>query len=394
MVHPVGGIDPALKDYGATERQCQIIDAINEHGSIAAAARALGIDKGNVGKSMQGLQRRAAALGYAPGHFSAGVAPGYRMGKVTIQRTPEGVERVWERQHPAQEAMKDAVREFVSALLEDQPLPEGSASPKTDTADLLATYVFGDPHFGMKAIAAEAGEDFGLDEADRLTRRGIDRLADAAPATRQALLIVVGDNTHANDSSHLTPQHRNPLDMDEGGHKRSVLVSAKAWAYVVKRLLAKHELVTVWFMPGNHDSDTAFALSVCLSMFFEDEPRLSVDLNVDLYRCMRFGKVLIGAHHGDKVKPGDLPLLMAVDFAEDWGAASARYIYMGHIHHDAVKEIQGVRVEAVRTLAGKDAWHAGKGYRSMRDTRVIIHHKDYGEVERHTVSAAMLGRAA
>lgn len=34
--------------------------------------------------------------------------------------------------------------------------------------------------------------------------------------------------------------------------------------------------------------------------------------------------------------------------------------------------------------------HAGQGYRSMRDTRSIVHHKDYGEVERHTVSAAML----
>jgi len=55
-----------------------------------------------------------------------------------------------------------------------------------------------------------------------------------------------------------------------------------------------------------------------------------------------------------------------------------------------VKEVQGVRIESLRTLAGRDAWHTAEGYRSMRDTRVIVHHAEYGEIERHTVSAAML----
>lgn len=388
MSHPVGKIDERLKEW-ATEWQATVIDAVNETGSFSAAARKLGRDKGNVAAAIRGLKRRAAAMGYAPGHWDAGVAPGYRMGKVTIERTPKGVQRVWERQHPDDAARQELLRAFAEALINDErATPE--PPPKAETDAMLAVYLFGDPHFGMKAIRAETGEDFDLDEADRLTRRGIDRLADAAPDTRDALLIAIGDNTHANDSSHVTPQHRNPLDMDAGGHRRSMLVSAKAWAYACRRLLAKHERVTVWFMPGNHDPDTAYALSLCLSMYFESEPRLSVDLSTDLYRCLRFGKVMIGAHHGDKAKMGDLPLIMAVDRPEEWGATTARYIYMGHVHHDHVKEVQGVRIEAVRTLAAKDAWHAGKGYRSMRDTRVVIHHRDFGEIERHTVSAAML----
>ena len=79
---------------------------------------------------------------------------------------------------------------------------------------------------------------------------------------------------------------------------------------------------------------------------------------------------------------------MAVDQPKSWGNSMVRYMYMGHIHHDSVKEIQGVRVESIRTLAGKDAWHAGKGYRSHRDMRVIVHHKDHGEIERHTCAAS------
>jgi hypothetical protein len=48
-------------------------------------------------------------------------------------------------------------------------------------------------------------------------------------------------------------------------------------------------------------------------MFFHNEPRVEVDLSRMAYRYLRFGKVLIGGHHGHGAKPADLPLLMAVD---------------------------------------------------------------------------------
>jgi hypothetical protein len=87
---------------------------------------------------------------------------------------------------------------------------------------------------------------------------------------------------------------------------------------------------------------------------------------------------------------GDLPLLMAVDCSEHWGQTVFRYIDTGHIHHDVVKEVGGVRVESLRTLAPKDPYHSFKGYRSLRDTRAAAYHSQFGEVERYTVSAAML----
>ncbi|OYW09736.1 MAG: hypothetical protein B7Z53_02365 [Rhodospirillales bacterium 12-71-4] len=59
-----------------------------------------------------------------------------------------------------------------------------------------------------------------------------------------------------------------------------------------------------------------------------------------------------------------------------------------------VREVQGVRVESLRTLAPKDPYHASKGYRALRDTRAVVYHADFGEVERYTVAAAMLDRAA
>lgn len=199
---------------------------------------------------------------------------------------------------------------------------------------------------------------------------------------------------HANDSSALTPAHKNRLDVDKRGFSYALLRCARAWQYVIERALEKHKTVHVWFLRGNHDEDAAEAIKVILALYFERDPRVVIDLSPAVFRYLRFGKNLFGAHHGDKVKMADLPLLMAVDRPEDWGQTVYRYITTGHIHHDVVKEVQGVRVESLRTLAPKDPYHNFKGYRALRDTRAVAYHAEYGECERYTVSAAMLSAAA
>jgi hypothetical protein len=393
MTAPVSEIDEKLREW-ATASELALMDAIAVHGSIRGAADALSRDYANCSRALRALKARAAREGYAPGHFEGGVAPGYLMGKVTVQRGPAGVERTWERMSPDQQRAEETIRNFVEGLVRGLgKLAPITPAPKRVRSDLLAVYAFGDPHFGMKATIAGAGDSFDLAECDRITRAGIDRLVSATPPTGTALLLNAGDNTHSNDGSHRTPGHGNQMDMD-GHHNDAVLVSAQAWAYAIRRMLEKHEKVIVWILPGNHDPDASFAISLALAMFFHNEPRVEVDLSRMAYLYLRFGKVLLGGHHGHGAKPADLPLLMAVDRPVDWGATDYRYVFMGHIHHDSVKEIQGVRIESLRTLAPKDSWHAGQGYRSLRDTRSIVYAADYGEIERHTCSAAMLQEAA
>ena len=383
-------IDPKLFEY-CTPRQKEVLEAVNLHGGASGAARALGLHKTAVIKTFRAVEKKAARLGYAPGHFEHGVAAGYLMGKVTVQRGPGGaVERTWERQSPDGKRLDDDIRQAVEGMVRAAgELPALTPPPPKVFDDLLAVYAFGDPHFGMKASKEASGDAFDLKECDRITRAGVDRLVGATPPTGTALLLNVGDNTHSNDGSHKTPGHGNQMDMD-GHHGDALLVSGYAWAYAIRRMLEKHERVVVWMVPGNHDPDAAFALALALAMFFHNEPRVEVPVTRAAYRYLRFGKVLIGANHGHGAKPADLPLLMAVDRPKDWGETEFRYVFIGHVHHDTVKEVQGVRVESLRTLAPKDHWHAGQGYRSLRDTRSMVYAADYGEIERHTCSAAML----
>jgi hypothetical protein len=75
---------------------------------------------------------------------------------------------------------------------------------------------------------------------------------------------------------------------------------------------------------------------------------------------------------------------------QDWGASTHRYWYVGHVHHKDVKEYPGCIVEYVRTLAARDAWHQGQGYRAGRDMQLIVHHREHGEIERHRCDVGML----
>lgn len=394
MTRPLSGIDERLREW-ATAKEAEYMDAIALHGGASAAGRALGVHKSAVCNAIKALKKRAASKGYSPEHHMTQTVPeGFRVKGVSTYFDKDGnAKGQWVKSAADAERGEQNLRAFVEGLF----LGRGDLAPITPPpervlSDLLAVYAFGDPHFGMKASASAAGEDFDLAEADRITRAGIDRLVSVTPPTGTALLLNVGDNTHANDGSHKTPGHGNQMDMD-GHHNDAVLVSAHAWAYAVRRMLEKHAKVIVWLVPGNHDPDASFAIAVALSMYFHNEPRVEVDVSRAAYRYLRFGQVLIGGSHGHGAKPGDLPLIMAVDRPRDWADAPWRYIFIGHIHHDTVKEVQGVRVESLRTLAAKDDWHARQGYRSLRDTRSIVYAANGGEVERHTASAALLSAA-
>lgn len=387
-------VDPTLKEYEATDTQAKYVDAVNQHGGVKPAARALGVRPNAITDSIGCLKRKAARLGYAPGHWDSGTAPGYRMGKVTVQRGPDGVERVWERQHPEAKKILQEITELAAHVLEDvrglSPIPTAPAHPADD---LMATYWFGDPHFGLGSSREDGGEDTSIEEADRLTRAGIDALASRVPACRRAILGFIGDNMHANDGSALTPAHRNPLDTDVRGFGAAFLSVSRAICYAVMRALERHDEVEVWVLPGNHDPDAAFAVAVAVSMFFDNNDRVKVPLTREYLWWTRFGKNLVAACHGDKIKPADIHGVLSNDCQDVWHLCDFRYVWQGHIHHDTVTEYQKTRIESLRTLAKSDAWHRGKGYRSMRDTRAVVLHKDFGEVERHTCSVAMLAPA-
>jgi hypothetical protein len=250
--------------------------------------------------------------------------------------------------------------------------------------DLIALYPLGDPHIGMLAWAPEVGEHFDLKIATRELLTCVRLLVAGAPPAKRAIITNLGDFLHAQDDLQRTPGHGNPLDVD--GRAAKVLDAGHALLRaIVDAALEKHEHVTIRNLPGNHDPQVAAGLAMWLRAVYEREPRVTVADAYASYQFDRFGCCLFGWAHGDGAKSEALPLLMANAEREAWGATTEHVWHTGHVHHLSTKEYTGCVVETHRTMAGKDHWHASKGYAAKRSLSVISYHREYGEVTRNRV---------
>lgn len=384
-------LDPKLKAY-ATARQAEFIDAVNKARSVVAAARSFGIGHAAISRALKAVRKKAALQGFAPEHDMTHEVPDPFVVKgVSTYYNKDGDKAgQWVKTKLSDALAEKAIKEWVEWLAKDAhgKSPVISA-PRRVNGDLLAVYPMGDPHFGMYAWAAEAGDDFDLGIADRLTRAAIDRLVDSAPPAETALILELGDFFHADDNKGVTPQSGAQLDVDTRW-ARVMQIGLRAMIYVIQRAAAKHRKVVVRIKRGNHDPHSSFALALALDAYFHNNERVDVDLSPAVHWYYRFGKVLIGCTHGDTTRIKDLQGVMAADRPQDWGATTQRYWYCGHVHHIEVKEFPGVICEYFRTLAARDAWHTGQGYRAGRDMRCIVHHREFGEIERHRCDVAMI----
>lgn len=390
-MRPTYTVDEGVRQF-ATEAQKKYIDAVNQHGSLRAAARALEVNYTSVQQAVEAAKRKAVLRGYSPKHdLTHSVPEPFVVRGVSTFYDEDGkVKGQWVKSKLDDSKLQETVRAMVQDMVEEaRGISRLVPPPKTVNEDLLVLYPLGDPHFGMYAWKAEAGADFDTEIAERITVGAVDRLVASAPPAHTAIVAPMGDVMHADDSKNRTPQSGNQLDVDTR-HQRVMLIATRAIRRAIYRALEKHQLVIGRILQGNHDPHAAFAIAMALQAHFENNPRVKIDLSPAYFWYHQFGKVLIGLTHGDKAKGRDLLGVMAADKAVEWGQTQFRYFYHGHLHESGKKEMPGLLVEWFRTLAPADAWAAGEGYRSGRDMNAIVFHKNYGEVGRHTCNVAML----
>ena len=258
-------LDPGLKQW-ATAKQSEYIDAVNKHGSIRAAARALKCFDTNVGRAVSAVKKKAAMAGYSPEHDMHHVVPSpFRVKGVSTYYNKDGQPAgQWVKSQLDHGQAEQAIREFIEHLADSakgqSPL---IPAPAHCNADLLAVYPMGDPHFGMYAWAAETGDDFDTDIAEKLTCQAIDRLVASAPPAHTAIILELGDFFHTDNSSNMTLQSGNTLDVDTRW-SRVMQIGLRAMVYTIKRALSKHRQVVVRIVKGNHDPHASFALALAL----------------------------------------------------------------------------------------------------------------------------------
>ncbi|MDE2103183.1 MAG: oxidoreductase [Patescibacteria group bacterium] len=386
-------IDPKLFDY-ATEIEQVALHAIQQYGECKKASAALGRYTQYASETLNRVKRRASKQGYAPGHFEHGVAPGYNMGKVTVQRNSAGdVERVWERQHPDMGARLEAMKQALEGFKDELPHAAPTAEPYECHGDLLNLYTFTDYHLGMLAWHREGGADWDLQIAERILNSAMSAMVEQSPKAHTALLNIQGDFLHTDGKVPITPAHHNVLDADSRYPKIRRAAIRSMRSLIAKALMA-HKEVHVVVAEGNHDEEGSGWLADCLAVFYENEPRVSILNEDDLpFYVFEWGDVMLGVHHGHKVKNEQLPLLFAAQYPQQWGRTKKREVHCGHRHHRDEKEYNGVTIVQHPTLAARDAYAARGGWIADRAAWAMTYHKRFGPVGRVMVTPEMLGEA-
>lgn len=381
-------IDENLTQY-ATPRQLEYMAAIKEHGSVRKAAQALNVGKSTIADSMEGLKKRAALQGYAPGHFQSGTAPGFSMGKVTVQRDATGsVKQTWERQLPDQEYQREMMRAAFEAMAQDLPRQQSIPRPRGTIDALCNLIVFTDYHIGQLAWQREGGAEWNLEIAERLLFDSFAHMVDAAPRAKSCVVCLQGDQLHTDGLLPLTPAHKHVLDA-AGRFSQIVATAIRVIRRVVNYALAKHDSVHLIICEGNHDESSSVWLRQMFAALYELEPRITVNDSELPFYVYQHGETMLAFHHGHKVKNEQLPMLFAAQYAKLWGATTKRYAHCGHRHHVDEKEYSGMTVTQHPTLAARDAHASRGGWISERAANVITYHAKFGKVSQTVVCPEM-----
>ena len=302
---------------------------------------------------------------------------------------------VWEKTQVDKAQQDEAVRQIIAGLISNIPPTKAMKPPAKTSHDLLTLYPVGDHHFGCLAHGEEttghSKDDNDLGIQENVLRNAMEYLVKTSPNSDEACVMILGDFMHFDSLNPVTSSMSSShiLDSDSRYHK-VVRAALRGVRHLIKCALQKHRSVRLIVETGNHDEAGSVWLAECFYMFYGDDPRITVDNSPRNFHILEFGKNLLGCHHGQGVKMPALPLLFATDYPEIWGRTTNRVIHTGHVHHDQIKEYNGVTVESHGVLGPIDSYAAHHGYRSRQSMKSITYHREFGEEARFRFNPEML----
>lgn len=385
-------IDPRILEHGdPTPTQRRYAEAVTEHGGAIDAAIALGVTKSAITNAVAALRKKAARKGMAPGHWDSGVAPGYRMGKVTVQRKNEDGTYRWERMSPDGvdlEALLERCDERLKDFHRFAPVhpPEPVGGSLTNFLGLF------DLHIGEKISSDDLYGRWDIEIAKHTIVGCATHAMRVAPKAKRLVICFGGDAMHYDGVTPVTPTSKHVLHAD-GDFDDMVDATLDIALAVIDEGLRTHEEIHLVWATGNHDLSTSRMLRKMFGRLYAEEPRLTVVQSRLDYYAMKFGKVMLCIHHGHGAKLMDYASIFASMFREMWGQTVYAYGHRGHEHHIHSKEKGGMLSTQHPSLAPSDDYALSKGLISRRGCIMTTYHDEYGEVGQNTTRPEMLEAA-
>lgn len=380
--------------YVETENQREKLELVISLGSCYKAAKHLGIKHQNVSRTIRQLKSKAARQGNSPEHDLVHSVPdGFHLKGASTLYDKDGNKKLqWVKSNIDQERQLEIIREAIKALSEEIPKETPVVPPKLCNTQLISKYVITDYHIGMMAWGEETGDDWDLKIAENLLVEWFKAAIAITPDSYIGLFAQLGDFLHWDGLEAVTPTSKHILDADTRFQKL-VRVAIRVLRRVIALLLQKHQHVHVICAEGNHDIASSIWLREALSVMYENEPRITIDLNPDPYYCYEFGQNCFFFHHGHKKKMAAVDSAFVAKFREQYGRTSFHYADLGHLHHERVLESNLMVLEQHRTLASPDSHASRGGWMSGRHAKVITYHHDFGKVIENVISPDFVAAA-
>jgi hypothetical protein len=383
-----------LLPYAKTERQREVLESLARTLNSVNTAAEIGSTFSSVCATYRKVKTRAALQGFAPEHdYTRTVPEGFTVKGVSTYYNKEGeVKGQWVKSNADNERRAELAREMVEAICADipalAPLPPPTGEQKED---LLNVYTMTDSHIGMLAWGRESGKDWDLKIAEETLTGCFADMVRRAPVAKSCVIAQLGDWMHYDSLSPVTPTSGHILDADSRAGKM-VSVACRVLRSLVDMALAHHETVYLLIAEGNHDMFGSLMMRTMFRMMYENEPRVQLIESENPYYAMQFGSVMLAWHHGHK-KGLDASTAMFIvsQYPKIFGDTIYRVMFFGDKHHRAVKEMAGITLEQMGTLAANDAYATRGGWKSDQYAEAITYHRELGEAGRIRSTPAMIG---
>jgi DNA-binding CsgD family transcriptional regulator len=377
-----------LGKFAESEAQAEVAALLDSGLTKTQTAKRLGISERNVYRAVTRIKANAVRRGYSPEHDMNHVVPeGYKVKGVSTYYNEDGkptgqwVKSATDEERRAQ-ALLEAVENAATALPKFKP----AKPPKQVDENLASLLTITDFHLGMKAWKDSDGDDWDLKIARDVFLNAIHDMLNASPKSGTGILNQLGDFLHWDGLVQVTPTSGHHLTGDDR-YSKLVELSISVMTEAVHMMLKNFGKVVVVQAEGNHDLASSVWMRKFIKHRFQDEPRVEVVDNEFPYYAYQHGEIMLGFHHGHKMRMAQLQKLFASEprFRKLWGASKHAYIHCGHLHHERVLDDAGCTVEQHPTLAARDNYASSHGYVSQRGAKVITYDKSDGEVHRVTV---------
>jgi predicted phosphodiesterase len=179
----------------------------------------------------------------------------------------------------------------------------------------------------------------------------------------------------------------NNTPQDEDVRKGKTFRTIMETMIIIIEALAEIAPVDAIYIPGNHDKDVAYELTIGLCAAFRKQTdRIKIDAGPQDHKYIKVGNTLIGIAHGKvkgkDLKPSELPQIMARDVGMLWGETLYHEWLIGHYHKlkDLVSDdINGTIIRVMPSITQLSYWTYSSGLKATRQMEAF----EYDDISGH-----------